>query len=170
MSQRLVFSIFAKNHSDYLARYRVADLFLDTFPFNAGGTASDALWTGLPLLTGSGQTYTARMAGSLLHAIGLPELITTTLEAYEDKAIDLATHPEKLAAIRHKLAENRLMPLFDTQVFTKRIETAYTAMYERYQMGMPPDHIVVSKKSGIGLNDGVQVTAPDRVKYGYSLH
>jgi protein O-GlcNAc transferase len=146
--ERLVFSIFAKNHSDYLARYRVADLFLDTFPFNAGGTASDALWTGLPLLTCSGQTYTARMAGSLLHAIGLPELITTTLEAYEDKAIDLATHPEKLAAIRHKLAENRLiMPLFDTQLFTKHIETAYTAMYERYQMGMPPDHIVVSKKS-----------------------
>jgi predicted O-linked N-acetylglucosamine transferase (SPINDLY family) len=145
--ERLVFSIFAKNYSDYLARYRVADLFLDTFPFNAGGTSSDALWTGLPLLTCSGQTYTARMAGSLLHAIGLPELITTTLEAYEDKAIDLATHRrEKLVVIRHKLGENRLiMPSFDTQLFTKHIETAYTAMYERYQMGMPPDHIVVSK-------------------------
>ena len=142
--ERLVFSLFTKEYSDYLARYRVADLFLDTLPFNAGGTASDALWAGLPLLTCSGQTYTARMAGSLLNAIGLPELITTTLEAYEQMAIDLATHPEKLAAIKHKLAENRLTtPLFDTKLFTKHIEAAYAAMYERYQAGLPPDHIVI---------------------------
>ena len=142
--ERLVFSLLTKEHSDYLARYRVADLFLDTLPFNAGGTASDALWAGLPLLTCSGQTYTARMAGSLLKAIGLRELITTTLEAYEQMAIDLATHPEKLVAIKHKLAENRLTtPLFDTKLFTKHIEAAYTMMYERYQAGLPPDHIVV---------------------------
>ena len=141
--ERLVFSLRTK-YSDYLARYRVADLFLDTLPFNAGGTASDALWVGLPLLTCSGETYTARMAGSLLNAIGLPELITTTLEAYEQMAIDLATHPEKLAAIKHKLAENRLTtPLFDTKLFTKHIEAAYAAMYERYQAGLPPDHIVI---------------------------
>jgi predicted O-linked N-acetylglucosamine transferase (SPINDLY family) len=144
--ERLVFSSYVKDHSDYLARYRVADLFLDTLPFNAGGTASDALWAGLPLLTCSGQTYTARMAGSLLKAIGLPELITTTLETYEQMANDLATHPGKLAAIKLKLAENRLtMPLFDTQLFTKHIEAAYSAMYERYQAGLPPDHIVVPK-------------------------
>ena len=84
------------------------------------------------------------MAGSLLNAIGLPELITTTLEAYEQMAIDLATHPEKLAVIKRKLAENRLAtPLFDTKLFTKHIEAAYTAMYERYQAGLPPDHIVI---------------------------
>ena len=142
--ERLVFSLFAKNHSDYLARYRVADLFLDTLPFNAGGTASDALWAGLPLLTCSGETYTARMAGSLLNAIGLPELITTTLDAYEQMAIDLATHPEKLAAIKQKLAKNRLTtPLFDTKLFTKHIEAAYTMMYERHQADLPPDHIVI---------------------------
>ena len=118
--ERLVFSLYTDEYSDYLARYQVADLFLDTLPFNAGGTASDALWAGLPLLTCSGQTYTARMAGSLLNAIGLPELITTTLEAYEQMAIDLATHPEELAAIRHRLAENRLIiPLFDTKLFTR---------------------------------------------------
>ena len=142
--ERLVFSLFTKEYPDYLARYRVANLFLDTLPFNAGGTASDALWAGLPLLTCSGQTYTARMAGSLLKAIGLPELITTTLEAYEQMAIDLATHPEKLAAVKHKLAENRLTtPLFDTKLFTKHIEAAYAAMYERYQAGLPPDHIAI---------------------------
>ena len=142
--ERLVFSLYTKDHSDYLARYRVADLFLDTLPFNAGGTASDALWAGLPLLTCSGQTYAARMAGSLLNAIGLPELITTTSDAYEQMAIDLATNPEKLAAIKHKLAENRLTtPLFDTKLFTKHIEAAYAAMYERYQAGLPPDHIVI---------------------------
>jgi predicted O-linked N-acetylglucosamine transferase (SPINDLY family) len=142
--ERLVFAKRTPSLPDHLARHRLADLFLDTIPFNAGATASDALWAGLPLLTCSGETYTARMAGSLLNAIGLPELITTTLDAYEQMAVDLATHPEKLAAIRHKLAENRLiMPLFDTQLFTNHIEAAYSAMYERYQAGLPPDDIVV---------------------------
>jgi len=142
--ERLVFSSYTDEYSDYLARYQVADLFLDTLPFNAGGTASDALWAGLPILTCSGQTYTARMAGSLLNAIGLPELITTTLEAYEQMAIDLATHPEALAVIRHRLAANRLTtPLFDAKLFTRHIEAAYTAMYERHQAGLAPDHIVV---------------------------
>ena len=120
-------------------QYQVADLFLDTLPFNAGGTASDALWAGLPILTCSGQTYTARMAGSLLNAIGLPELITTTLKTYEQMAIDLATHPEALAVIRHRLAANRLTtPLFDAKLFTRHIEAAYTAMYERHQAGLAP--------------------------------
>ncbi len=141
--ERLVFAPLAE-YSDYLARYRVADLFLDTLPFNAGATASDALWAGLPVLTCSGQPFTARMAGSLLTTIGLPELITTTPEAYEQMAIDLATHPEKLTAIKRKLAENRVTtPLFDTKLFTKHLEVAYTAMYERYQAGLAPDHIVV---------------------------
>lgn len=132
-------------YSDYLARYRIADLFLDTSPFNAGATASDALWVGLPMLTCSGEPFTARMAGSLLNAIGLPELITTTLEAYEHMAIDLATHPEKLALIKRKLAANRLTtPLFDTRRFTKHIEAAYTTMYERHQAGLAPDHISIT--------------------------
>ena len=85
-----------------------------------------------------------RMAASLLNAIHLPELITTTPEAYEQMAIDLATHPEKLAAIKHKLAENRLTtPLFDTKLFTKHIEAAYTTMYQRYQAELAPDQIVI---------------------------
>ena len=91
-----------------------------------------------------GRPLSGRVAASLLNAIHLPELITTTPEAYEQIAIDLATHPEKLAAIKNKLAENRLTtPLFDTKLFTKHIEAAYTAMYQRYHVELPPGNIVI---------------------------
>jgi predicted O-linked N-acetylglucosamine transferase (SPINDLY family) len=138
--------IFAKRMplSDHLARHRLADLFLDTLPCNAHTTASDALWSGLPVLTCLGETFAGRVSASLLQAIHLPELITTTLEAYEKTAVDLATHAEKLAGIKRKLAEHRLTtPLFDTKSFTAHIEAAYTAMYQRHQAGLPPDHIAV---------------------------
>jgi predicted O-linked N-acetylglucosamine transferase (SPINDLY family) len=138
--------IFAKRMPppDHLARHRLADLFLDTLPYNAHTTASDALWAGLPVLTRIGETFAGRVAASLLHAIGLTELISSTPQAYEALAIELATNSEKLAAIRRKLANNRLTtPLFDTQTFTRHIEAAYASMYERYQNGLPPDHIYV---------------------------
>jgi len=137
--------IFAKRMplAEHLARLRQADLFLDTFPYNAHTTASDALWAGLPLLTLSGETFAARVAASLLNAIQLPELITSTQEEYEALAIELATNPEKLTAIRQKLEKNRLTtPLFDTERFTHHLEEAYGVMYERYQEGLPPGHIV----------------------------
>jgi predicted O-linked N-acetylglucosamine transferase (SPINDLY family) len=142
-SERLV---FAKRMPppEHLARHKLADLFLDTLPYNAHTTASDALWAGLPVLTCLGATFAGRVAASLLNAIHLPELITTTLETYEQMAIDLATHPEIFAAIKRKLADNRLTtPLFDTKLFTKHIEAAYTAMYERHQAGLAPDHVVI---------------------------
>jgi len=130
--------------AEHCARLNLADLFLDTLPYNAGATAGDTLLAGLPILTRIGDTFVGRMAASLLNAVGLPELITTTLEAYEQMAIDLATRPEKLVAVKRKLAENRLTtPLFDTKRFTKHIEAAYTAMYERHQAGLAPDHIVI---------------------------
>jgi predicted O-linked N-acetylglucosamine transferase (SPINDLY family) len=138
--------VFAKRVavSEYLARYRVADLFLDTLPFNAGATASDALWAGLPVLTCQGEAFASRMASSLLMAVGLPELITRTQEDYERLAIDLATDPEQLKAIKEKLRRNRLSSLlFDTKLFTRNIEGAYTKMVERYRSGLPPDHIYV---------------------------
>jgi predicted O-linked N-acetylglucosamine transferase (SPINDLY family) len=138
--------IFAPRMSlpEHQARLRLADLFLDTLPYNAGTTASDMLWAGLPVLTRIGDTFVGRMAASVLNAIGLPELITTTLEAYEQMAIDLAMHPEKLAVIKRKLAENRLnTPLFDTKLFTKHIEAAYSIMWERYQRGAPPESFSV---------------------------
>ena len=130
---------------DYLARYRVADLFLDTFPFNAGTTASDALWAGLPVLTLTGEAFASRMAASLLSAIELPELITTTQEDYEALAVALALDRERLQAIRQKLARNRLSTaLFDTPRFTRHLEHAYTQMYERYHADLQPSHIHVA--------------------------
>jgi predicted O-linked N-acetylglucosamine transferase (SPINDLY family) len=130
--------------SEYLARYRLADLFLDTLPYNAGTTASDALWAGLPVLTCMGESFASRMAASVLNAIELPELVTTTQEQYEAKAIELATNPAKLRAIKDKLERNRLTTaLFDTPRFTKHIEAAYTQIYERYQTDLPPDHIYI---------------------------
>jgi predicted O-linked N-acetylglucosamine transferase (SPINDLY family) len=129
---------------EYLARYRVCDLFLDTFPYNAGTTASDALWTGLPVLTLMGQSFASRVAASLLNAIGLPELITTTQEQYEALAIELAINPKKLENIKFKLANNRLTaPLFETPLFTKNLEAAYVKMIERYQNDLEPGHIAI---------------------------
>ncbi len=127
---------------EYLARYRSFDLFLDTLPYNAGTTASDALWAGLPVLTCMGESFASRVAASLLNAIHLPELITHTLEDYERLAIELATHPSKLAEIRRKLETNRLTtPLFDTELFTKHLEAAYVQIHERYQADLSPDHV-----------------------------
>ena len=143
-SGRIVFAERVPRNEDHLARQRLADLFLDTLPYNGHSTASDALWAGLPVLTCVGETYAGRVAASLLHAIHLPEFITTTADAYEKMALDLATHPEKLALIKRKLADNRLTtPLFDTKHFTQHIEAAYAAMHERYQAGLAPDHIVI---------------------------
>jgi predicted O-linked N-acetylglucosamine transferase (SPINDLY family) len=142
-SARLIFGARIPTE-DYLARYRVCDLFLDTFPYNAGTTASDALWVGLPVLTLMGQSFASRMAASLLNAIGLPELITNTQAEYEALAIELAKNPKKLADIKLKLAKNRLTtPLFDTPLFTKNLETAYSEMYERYQTDLEPDRIAI---------------------------
>jgi predicted O-linked N-acetylglucosamine transferase (SPINDLY family) len=138
--------VFAKRVAlpDHLARHRLADLFLDTLPYNAHTTASDALWAGLPVLTQIGDTFAGRVAASLLRAIDLPELITCSREEYEALATELATDGEKLAAIKHKLAKNRLTtPLFNTELITRHIEQAYASMYRRHQEGLPPDHIQV---------------------------
>ena len=130
--------------SEHLARHRQADLFLDTFPYNAHTTTSDALWTGLPVLTLMGNSFASRVAASLLNAIGLPELISNSQEEYEALAIELASNPQKLIALKQKLASNRLTtPLFDTPQFTKGLEQAYIQMYERYQADLPPDHLVL---------------------------
>ena len=127
-----------------MARYRVADLFLDTQPYNAGTTASDALKMRLPMITLKGKAYQARMGASIVNALGIPELITSTSEEYESLAIELATNPEKLEAIKHKLASNlATAPLYDTKLFTKTLESAFTTMYERYHQGLEPDHIYV---------------------------
>ncbi len=128
----------------HLARHRLADLFLDTLPYNAHTTASDALWAGLPVLTLIGDTFAGRVAASLLNAIRVPELITATRAQFEDKAIALARDPLALGAIKDKLAAHRLTtPLFDAPMFARHIEAAYSHMVERYQAGLAPDHIIV---------------------------
>jgi predicted O-linked N-acetylglucosamine transferase (SPINDLY family) len=140
--------VFAKkvSHEKYLAQFRQADLYLDTFNYNAGATASNALWAGLPVLTKLGESYTARMAGSLLASIGLSELITHSAAGYEKLALALATNPERLAKIRQTLVDNRLStPLFDTALFTKHLENGYQQVYQRYYDSKLPEAIFVSE-------------------------
>lgn len=142
--QRLIFAP-RQLQAEHLARHRRADLFLDTFYCNAHTTASDALWAGLPVLTRLGDTFAGRVAASLLQAVGLPELITHNHEEYETLALRLATHPTELAALKARLAEQRLtQPLFDTALFTRHIEQAYTAMCQRHRQGLAPNHLCIT--------------------------
>jgi predicted O-linked N-acetylglucosamine transferase (SPINDLY family) len=133
---------------EHLARHRQADLFLDTLPCNAHTTASDALWAGLPVMTCMGQTFAGRVASSLLRAINLPELITTSLEDYETLALKLATEADRLAGLKDKLVCNRLTtPLFDIARSTRQIEAAYSQMWEIWCSGQPPIAFVVGGDS-----------------------
>jgi predicted O-linked N-acetylglucosamine transferase (SPINDLY family) len=142
--------IFAKPlpASDHLARHALADLFLDTLPYNAHTTASDCLWTGLPLITCTGQTFPGRVASSLLMAIGLPELIVNNQQQYEDKAVWLARNPSQLQVIRQKMANNiDQHPLFNSTLFTHHLERAYSVMVERYHAGQAPQAFTVPDES-----------------------
>ena len=119
--------------NDHLARLQCADLFLDTLPYNAGTTCSDALWMGLPVVTCAGEAFVSRMAGSLLTAIGVPELITYSLEDYYQLAFELATDRDKLDSIRNKIIANRdTSPLFDSERFTRNLEKLYMQMMDDY--------------------------------------
>lgn len=139
---RVIFASRMPSAADHLARHRAADLFLDTSPYNAHTTASDALWAGLPVLTHIGDAFAGRVAASLLTAVGLPELITHSRSEYEDLAISIAKDPQKLSALKNRLAENRnSAALFKTQAYTENLEKAYSAIYSRYKDGQPPDHI-----------------------------
>jgi protein O-GlcNAc transferase len=132
--------------ADHLSRHRHADLFLDTLPYNAHTTASDALWTGVPVLACLGETFAGRVAASLLKAVGVPELITTSLADYEALALKLAREPSFLASIKAKLARNRdAYPLFDTARFTRHIEAAYETMWQRHQSGAAPQAFAVER-------------------------
>jgi predicted O-linked N-acetylglucosamine transferase (SPINDLY family) len=146
-AHRLVFAP-RDNLDRHLARHRLAGLFLDTLPYGAHTTASDALWAGVPVLTCVGDTFAGRVAASLLKAIGLPEMITHTLEDYQAVALKLARDDGALSAIANKLRDNReTFPLFDTVRITRHLEAAYTHMWERSQRGEPPAHFVVPRLS-----------------------
>jgi predicted O-linked N-acetylglucosamine transferase (SPINDLY family) len=130
---------------DHLSRHRAADLFLDTFVYNAHTTAADALWAGLPVVTCSGETFPARVAGSFLRAVGLPELITESEDEYEALVLYLARDPGRLREIKAKLASNRdTHPLFDMSRFTRHLESAYLTMWERQQKGEMPQAFAVT--------------------------
>jgi len=136
-------------HGDHLARHRVADLFLDTLPYNAHTTASDALWAGIPVLTCRGKAFAGRVAASLLTAVGLSELVTQNLDEYESLALRLATDVPLLRGFRQRLERNRSeYPLFDTDRFCRHIETAYTTMWEVWQRGEKPRSFSVAPHGG----------------------
>jgi predicted O-linked N-acetylglucosamine transferase (SPINDLY family) len=142
--ERLVFAPRLPDLQNHLARYRLADLFLDTLPFNAHTTASDALWAGLPVLTCRGRSMAARVASSLLTAIDLPELISSSVPDYETRALRLAATPALLAQLRARLAHNRTThPLFDADGFRKHLEAAYTTMWQRSLRGHAPESFAV---------------------------
>jgi predicted O-linked N-acetylglucosamine transferase (SPINDLY family) len=129
---RLVFGQHL-NRADYLARYKVADLFLDTFPYNAGTTASDALWAGLPVLTRMGESFASRVAGSLLHALNFPELVTNTQESYERMATSLGNNQAELQKIRVQLLKTKIN-VFNTKNFCHQIEDMYKIIREKCRL------------------------------------
>jgi predicted O-linked N-acetylglucosamine transferase (SPINDLY family) len=140
---RLVFAERVKT-GDHLARQRLADLFLDTLPYNAHATASDALWAGVPVLTCQGEAFAGRVAASLLKAVGVPELVTHSTEDYEALALRLAREPNLLRAYRDRLAENRLTcALFDTDRFRGHIEAVFLKMWELWQVGEKPKSFAI---------------------------
>ena len=142
---RLVFAE-RKSFEKYLAQLKYADIYLDTFTYNAGATASNVLWMGIPIVTKIGNSYSARMASSLLKSIDLPELITTSSEAYEKLALDLSTNPEKLKIIKKKLKMNlKNKPLFNTKMFTKHFENGLERVFKNYMDGNNPKNIFVEE-------------------------
>jgi predicted O-linked N-acetylglucosamine transferase (SPINDLY family) len=149
--ERIVFAPRAPQTEDHLARLRLADLFLDTLPYNAHATACDALWVGLPVLTCRGKSFAGLVGASVLQAIGLPELVTSSMAEYEALALSLAREPERLATIKAKLMRNRhTEPLFDTARFTHDLEAAYITMWERQQARLPPASFAVAGGTLLG--------------------
>jgi predicted O-linked N-acetylglucosamine transferase (SPINDLY family) len=130
---------------DHLARLALADLFLDSLPYNAHTTASDALWEGVPLITCTGATFAGRVATSLLQAANLPELITTTPQDYEELAVTLANEPQRLRIYRARLSHQRdSCALFDTEAFTRHLESAFTTMAKRARAGLKPQSFTLA--------------------------
>jgi predicted O-linked N-acetylglucosamine transferase (SPINDLY family) len=137
--ERLVFAPFVPKPEDHLGRLGLADVFLDTLPYNAHATALDALWAGVPVVTCEGTSFAGRVSASLLRSIGMPELIAGSLDAYERLVLGLAEDRAALAQMKAKLARNRLTHLlFDTERFTRDLEAAYVKMWERHQRGEAP--------------------------------
>jgi hypothetical protein len=142
--ERIIFADRVREVDNHLARISLSGLFLDTFPYNAHTSAIDTLWAGVPIVTRMGRSFASRLAGSLLLSIGLDDLITKSVQEYEDLAVELALNPEKLKKYRKLLEKNRQTHrLFNMKLYVENFEKALIQMYERNQAGLPPDHIVV---------------------------
>jgi predicted O-linked N-acetylglucosamine transferase (SPINDLY family) len=138
-AKRLVFAAHVPSMAEHLGRQGLADLYLDTLPYNAHSTACDALWAGVPVLTCAGSSFASRVAASALSAVGLPELITHSLEHYQERGLELARDPQQLAGLRSRLGRQRSSaPLFDTGGYTRHLESAYRTMHERSLRGEAP--------------------------------
>jgi predicted O-linked N-acetylglucosamine transferase (SPINDLY family) len=146
-ADRIIFADRLDSINEHLSRYRLADLFLDTHPYNAHTTAMDALKSGVPILTMLGEAFPGRVAASLLNAANLPELIANSPEEYQALAINLATNPDKLWQIKQKLIQNlQSAPLLNSPLFAHNIESAYSIMYANYQANLPSDHIYIGQE------------------------
>ena len=167
--ERLIFAPRLRRPEDHLARIALADLFLDTLPYNAHATACDALWAGVPVVTRLGEAFPGRVAASILSAAGLPELVTSSLAEYEELAINLTRNPVRLAALKAKLARAKATePLFDTAGYTRHLESAFIAMMGRHRAGLPPADIVISPSAASagseasGSADPLQISAAEQ--------
>jgi protein O-GlcNAc transferase len=144
---RLVFAPKLDAPEEHLARHRLADLFLDTLPYNAHATASDALFAGLPVVTTPGNSFAGKVGASLLAAVGLSDLDTPDLAAYEALALQLAREPEKLADCKERLERGRLTaPLFATEAYVRHLEEACASMHARWRSGTPPQSFAVPRE------------------------
>ena len=145
--RRILFANRIREVEKHLARIALADLFLDTFPYNAHTSAIDTLWAGLPIVTRMGRSFASRLAGSLLQSVGLNDLVTNSINDYEDLAVELALNPVKLKHYRNLLQKNRSTHrLFNTKLYTKNYERAIEIMYQKHLSGFAPDHIIVDEK------------------------
>jgi predicted O-linked N-acetylglucosamine transferase (SPINDLY family) len=138
---RLVFAGWLADPEEHVSRYQLADLFLDTLPFNAHTTASDALWAGLPVLTCEGSSYAGRVSASLLRAVGCPELIMGDLQQYQIRAVEIAQSAPLASSLRSRIeARRQTTSLFDTGRYCRELESLYLNLWERFQSGAPAEH------------------------------
>ena len=141
---RLIYTTYLAS-DEHFARYRSADIFLDSLPYNAHTTANEALWSGLPVLTQIGEAFAGRVAASLLKTVGLDELITHSKEEFETKAIALSLQPSEFERLKSQLAQNlKSSPLFNASLYARHIEDAFQQMHQRHVQGLRPDHIFIN--------------------------
>jgi predicted O-linked N-acetylglucosamine transferase (SPINDLY family) len=160
--ERLVFAK-RQDRAAHLARHALADLFLDTAPYNAHTTASDALWMGLPVLTLKGRSFASRVAASLLQCSGLGDLVTHHLTDYEDQAVALGQNPAALATLKRQLESGRMAnPLFDTAAFTRHLEAAFAHMVDRWRSGLAAAPFAVQNDGSAVSPPGAQPATPTR--------